>query len=196
LHPSAVLKHPRELGSKTYDALRESFKEKYSGLKNNQELMLIDEGMEIEFPTIKLVDAQFLEQAKLNEAQICGLFRVPLMLIQSTSNTTTFASAEQFMISYTRYGVTPDVVNYEKAIRRDLIPEEDREKYYAKFKIGALLRSSFKEQADSFAVLIDKEIINPNEARELMDLNPYAGGYEYRTRTSTTTGGNTDEIKL
>lgn len=196
LHPSAVLKHPRELNSQTYDNLRDAFKEKYAGLKNSSELMLIDEGMEIDFPQIKLIDAQFLEQAKLNESQICGLFRVPLMLVQSTSNTATFASAEQFMISYTRYGITPDIVNYEKAIRRDLIPEQDRQTYCAKFNIGALLRSSFKEQADSFAVLIDKEIINPNEAREKLDLNPYPGGHEYKTRTSTTkkdTGGNEDE---
>ena len=64
LSPSAVLKHPRELNSATYDSLRDAFKEKYAGLKNSQELMLIDEGMSIEFPQIKLVDAQFLEQNK------------------------------------------------------------------------------------------------------------------------------------
>jgi hypothetical protein len=28
-------------------------------------------------------------------------------------------------------------------------------------------------------------MLNPNEARELEDRNPYAGGDEYRTRTST-----------
>jgi phage portal protein BeeE len=43
--------------------------------------MLLDEGMDITWPDIKLVDAQFMEQMKLSDAQIAGLYRVPLMLI-------------------------------------------------------------------------------------------------------------------
>jgi len=38
---------------------------------------------------------------------------------------------------------------------------------------------------DSFSVAIDKEIMNPNECRELLEMNPYDGGNEYRTRTSS-----------
>jgi len=185
LHPGAVIKHPLDLNSSAYSNLRESLNKKYQGLGKTWEFMLIDSGMEIDFPTIKLVDAQFLEQMKMNESQICGLFRVPLMLIQSGDKTPTYASAEQFMLSYSIYGVTPDVVNYEKSIRRDLLTPQERKKYYAKFEVRALLRSSFKEQMESFATAIDKEILSPNEARALMDMNPYEGGNEYRTRTST-----------
>jgi hypothetical protein len=38
---------------------------------------------------------------------------------------------------------------------------------------------------DGFATAIDKELMNPNECRELLEMNPYDGGDEYRTRTST-----------
>lgn len=194
MHPGAVIEHPQALSAKSYASLRENLKQKYQGLGKSHEFMLIDEGMTIRFPEIKLVDAQFLEQMKMTEAQICGLFRVPLMLIQSGDKAPTYASAEQFMLSYSIYGVTPDVVNYEKAIRRDLLNEEEREKYYAKFEVRALLRSSFNEQMESFATAIDKEILNPNECRSLLDMNPYPGGEEYRTRTSTVKdGGKTNE---
>jgi len=66
---------------------------------------------------------------------------------------------------------------------------------YAKFAAQGLQRGSFKEQMDSFAVGIDKEILSPNECRELLDMNPYDGGETYKTRTSTTkdTGGNSNE---
>ena len=185
LHPGAVIKHPLSLSAPAHANLRKNLKDKYEGLGKKWEFMLLDESMGIEFPQIKLVDAQYLEQMKMNEAQICGLFRVPLMLIQSGDKTPTYASAEQFMLSYSIYGVTPDCVNYEKAIRRDLLTSQERKKYYAKFEIRALLRSSFKEQMDSFATGIDKEILNPNECRSLLDMNPYDGGNEYRTRTSS-----------
>ena len=192
MHPGVIFKHPLPLNAPAHANLKNSLKEKYAGLGQYWEMMLVDENMSVEFPQIKLVDAQFLELMKMTESQICGLFRVPLMLIQSGDKTPTYASAEQFMLSYSIYGVTPDVVNYEKAIRRDLIPEDDRKRYYAKFEVRALLRSSFKEQMESFATAIDKEIMNPNECRDLLDLNPYEGGDIYRTRTSTVKQGSNE----
>jgi len=199
MHPGAVIKHPLTLNAPAHANLRENLKKKYDGLGNSWDFMLIDEKMEIEFPTIKLVDAQYLEQMKMNEAQICGLFRVPLMLIQSGDKDPTYASAEQFFLNFSITGVTPDCVNYEKAIRRDLLTPEERKIYYAKFNIDGLLRGDFKARMDGFQVAVNAEIMNPNEVREKIDMNPYEGGDEYRTRTSTvkeSKGGEGNEPKI
>lgn len=192
MHPGAVFRHPLALSAPAHANLKNNLKEKYQGLGKSWEMMLIDEGMDVEFPTVKLVDAQFLEQMKMGEAQICGLFRVPLMLIQSGDKAPTYASAEQFMISYSVYGVTPDVVNYEKAIRRDLLTPKEREKYYAKFNLSGLVRGDFETRMKGYEIAINSEIMNPNEVRSLEDMNPYDGGETYKTRTSTTknTGGD------
>jgi len=187
LHPSAVLKHPLSMSAPAHARMKKNFKEKYEGLGKSHEFMLIDEAMDIVFPTIKLVDAQFLEQSKMNESQICGLFRVPHMLIQSQERVETNASAEQFAINFVQHSIVPDCVNYEKSIRRDLLSPQERKKYYAKFEVRGLLRGSFKEQMEGFAIGIDKEIFNPNECRALLDMNKRTdpGGDKYQTRTST-----------
>lgn len=186
LQPGAIVKHPLSLSAQGNANLKAVLKEKYEALKTDQNFMLLDEGMDITFPTIKLVDAQYLEIMKMNESDICGLFRVPLMLIQSGDKTPTYASAEQFMINYSTLGVSPDCRNYEQSIRKDLLTEEERKKYYAKFEMRGLLRGAFKDQMEGFAVAIDKEIMNPNECRDVLDMNPYKGGDVYKTRTSTT----------
>ena len=186
LQPGAIVKHPLSLSAQGNANLKAVVKEKYEQLKTDQNFMLLDEGMDITFPTIKLVDAQYLEIMKMNESDICGLFRVPLMLIQSGDKTPTYASAEQFMINYSTMGVSPDCRNYEQSIRKDLLTEEERKKYYAKFEMRGLLRGAFKDQMEGFAVAIDKEIMNPNECRDVLDMNPYKGGDVYKTRTSTT----------
>ena len=121
----------------------------------------------------------------MNEAQICGLFRVPLMLIQSGDKTPTYASAEQFMINYSVTGVTPDIVNYEQYIRKDLLTEEERKKYYAKFDMKGLLRGDFKARMDGYAIGIEEEIFNPNECRAWEDMNPYDGGEVYKNRKTS-----------
>ena len=193
MHPGAIIKHPLALSASAHKNLRENIKEKYQGLGKAHEFMLLDEGMDVSFPPIKLVDQQFLEQMKLTESQICGLFRVPLMLIQSTTNTTTYASAEQFMLSFVVHSLMPILVSFEHAISRDLLAEDERADYYAKFSVDGLLRGDIKTRMEAYGIAIDKEIMNPNEARDLEDLNPYPGGDEYRTRTSTVRkegGGN------
>jgi len=148
--------------------------------------MLIDEAMEVTFPDIKLVDSQFLEIGKFNQAQICGMFRVPLMLVQSGDKAPTYRSAEQFMLAFVTHALTPIVVNIEQAIKRDLLTEPEKKKYYPKFAMAGLLRGDMKSRFDAYAIAIDKEIYNPNEARAMEDMNPYIGGEIYRTRTSTT----------
>mgnify|MGYP001182182134 CR=1 FL=1 len=183
LHPSAVIKHPLSLNAPAYKNAKDNLKEKYQGLGQDYEFMFLDEAMEIEFPTIKLVDAQFLEQMKLTEAQVCGLFRVPLMFVAAGDKAATFASSEQFMLFYMMLSI--DAPNYESAIRRDLLTEEERKRYFAKFELRGLLRGAFKDQMDGMHTAINAEIMNPNEARDVLDMNPYEGGDEYRTRTST-----------
>ncbi len=184
LRPSAVIKHPQPLNGPAFANRRDALKERYEGLGKTHEFMLIDEAMDIVFPQIKLVDAQYIEQMKLSDAQICGLFRVPLMLVNGGDKEPTYASAEQFMLFYQMFSI--DVTRYEAAIKRDLMSEQEQKRYYAKFEMRALQRGSFKEQMEGFGTAIDKEIMNPNEVRGLLDMNPYKGGDEYRTRTSTT----------
>lgn len=185
MHPGAIIEHPLPLSAASHANLKKVLKEKYAGLNESQDLMLIDEGMKISFPPIKLVDAQFLELGRFTQSQICGLFRVPLMLIQSDTNTTTFASAEQFILSFVTHALTPIVVNIEQAIKRDLLSDEEKKTYYPKFSMTGLLRGDSAARAAFYRELINAEVINPNEARDLEEMNPYPGGEVYRTRTSS-----------
>ena len=185
MHPGAVIEHPLQLSASAHANLRENLRKKYEGLGRSHEFMLIDEGMKIEFPEVKLVDAQFLEQMKLSDAQVCGLFRVPQMLIASGDHPTTYASAEQFMDLYRSVGIMPDLARYQKAIRRDLLLPEERKHYRAKFDTEPLFLPDTKSRFDAYQVAINSEFMNPNEVRAKEGWNPYPSGEEYRTRTST-----------
>jgi HK97 family phage portal protein len=185
LHPGAILEHPLRLAPQDHANMLAAYKIKYAGLNNSQDMMLVDDGMKIQFPPIKLVDQQFLENEKFTEARIASLFRVPLMLLQAGDNPTTFASAEQFMIAFVTHALTPIVVNIEKAIYRDLLTEEEKKNYFAKFEMRGLLRGAFKEQMEAFQIAVNTCIMNPNEVRDALDMNAYVGGEAYATRTST-----------
>jgi len=78
LHPSAVISLQKQI--KNLREYKDAARDVYGGLGNSSDLMVLEDGETIAFPPIKLVDAQFLELGKFTQSQICGLFRVSLML--------------------------------------------------------------------------------------------------------------------
>jgi HK97 family phage portal protein len=185
MHPGAIIKSPQSLDPVTHANLWEAYKRKYSGLSAAQDLMLLDNGMTVEFPPIKLVDQQFLEQMRFTESQICGMYGVPLILVQAGSTPATYASSSQFKQSFVDYTIAPIVKNFETTVDVNLISLPEQDRYYAKFNLGALLRGNMTERFAAYKEAINTEFMNPNEARSLEDWNPYEGGEIYRTRTST-----------
>lgn len=191
-HPSMIIEYPTAL--KDPKSMREAISEVYSGLGKSHRIMLLESGMTATNVSINPEDSQFLETRDFQRKEIVDIFfATPLTLMGNSDANPTFASAEQFSISFVIYALMPWIVGIEKSIYRDLLTPDERKTLYAKFRAEGLLRGSFAEQMDGFATAIDKEILNPNECRELLDYNPYKGGEVYRTRTSTTkdTAGNT-----
>ena len=149
-------------------------------------MMLLEEGMKAQKITVDPKDAQFLELRKYQRSEIVDIFfGMPLSVLNGTDSTPTYASAEQFSIGFVIYAIMPWLVNIEKAILRDLILPSERGEYYAKFQAAGLQRGDIKTRFEAYQTAINAEIMSPNECRELEELNPYEGGDEFRTRTST-----------
>ena len=185
-HPGIIVEHPGKLSLEGKRNLEDSLTEVYSGLGESHRLMLLQEGMKYQRVVIDPKDSQFIELRKYQKAEIVDIFfSMPLTILSSEDKTPTFASAEQFGINYVVYSLMPLIVSIEKAILRDLVPDDKKKTHYAKFVAQGLQRGSFKEQMDSFSVAITKCIMNPNEARELLEMNPYEGGDTFEPRTSS-----------
>lgn len=167
-------------------AVIESFNEIYSSVENAHKTALLEDGLTWEKMQMTSEDSQFMEARKFQKKEIVDLFfGMPLSMLQSGEKTATFASAEQFSLQYVTYALTPLLVNIEKAIKRDLIMEEEKKTHYAKFSVGGLLRGDMKARFEAYQIGINTEILNPNTCRDWEDLNAYEGGNEYRVRTST-----------
>lgn len=161
----------------------DDFNETYSSVENAHKTALLEQGVTWEKMAMTSVDSQFLEARNFQKKEIVDLFfGIPLGMMTDAGKSPTFASAEQFALAYVIYALTPRLVNIEKAIYRDLLTEEEKKTLYAKFSVGGLLRGDMKSRFEAYAVGIEEEILNPNEVRDLEDLNPYEGGDEYRTR--------------
>lgn len=182
-----VLTIPGSIKSEaTRKAILDSFNEVHSSVENAHKTAMMEDGMKWEKLGMSSVDSQFLESRNFQKKEIVDLFfGLPLSMLQSGDKVATYASADAFDLEYVKYALTPRLVNIEMAIYRDLLSEEQKKNYFAKFSTGGLLRGDTAARTAYYQGMVNIEAMSPNEVRELEDMNPYKGGDEYRTRTST-----------
>jgi HK97 family phage portal protein len=139
-------------------------------------------------------DAQFLQSRQFQIEEIARIFRVPCVLIGHPDNTSTYASAEQFFLSFVVHTIRPWVTRIEKSINVHLVSESDRKKgIFAEFKLDGLLRGDTAARYQAYAIAIANKIMNPNEVRSLENMNPYKGGEIYENPNTKPAAGVSNE---
>lgn len=159
-------------------ALREDFESLYAGPNNAHRVAILDNGLKYKPVSISMEDAQYLEARKFNRSEVAGIFGVPLHKIGDLERAT-FSNIEHQSIAYVTDSLTPWLVNWEQAIKRDLLNgDSDR---FVKFNVNALLRGDTKSRAEARQIERRNGIISANEWRESEDLNPREdeGGGKY-----------------
>jgi hypothetical protein len=115
-------------------------------------------------------DAQYLETIQATDAQIANLFRVPGVLVGVNDKTSTYASAEQFFLSFAQHTMLPWVVRIEQGMEKDLILA--RQAYYIKFNLKGLLRGDTASRFASYNIGRMIGMYSANELRALEEMNP------------------------
>lgn len=149
---------------------------------NAGEPLILDRAAKYISETMKGVDAQTIEQRKLQIEEICRAFRVmPIMIGHAGDQSPTFASAEQFFIAHVVHTLLPWCRRIEASINMNLIGRQDWEAgIRPKFNLSALMRGSFKDRQDSLSKMLGAGGSPPyaeiNEVRDLDDMNPVDWG--------------------
>jgi len=174
-----ILKHPQRFKDvETGKRLAASFDAATSG-GNAHKTVVLEEGMDWQQISMNSEDAQFLQTRQYQVEDIARIFRVPPVLIGYSDKASTYASAEQFFLSFVTYTITPWLVRWEQAIQRDLINTGEQLTHFAEFAVNGLLRGDSAARAAFYQSLFNMGSINPNEIRSFENMNPIEGGETY-----------------
>jgi len=125
--------------------------------------------------------AQLIENRKFQIEEICRGFGVMPIMVGYSDKASTYASAEQMFLAHLTHTMGPWYRRLEKSATVRLLTQEQRaDGLYFKFFTNAMLRGSVKDRADFYTKLYNVGALNPNEIRELEDMNPYEGGEQFR----------------
>jgi HK97 family phage portal protein len=140
---------------------------------------LLREGVTANVLTMSNHDAQFVEQQKFNRSDIMLWFGLESM--PGDESRSSYSSLEQKQLSELQSCLNRWLVKWEMQCRAKLLTDREKmaDQFYYKFNRGTLIMTDMKTTVDTLAQGIVHKIINPNEARAKLDMNPYDGGDEY-----------------
>jgi HK97 family phage portal protein len=182
--PSGALKFPvgKTLKEDALKRLKQSIADATTG-DNAHGLLVLEDGLEWQQMGISNQDAQFLELRNFQIADIARIYRVPLVLIGGAGQfdkTATYASAEQFFISFATYTIRPWCVRIEQSANKYLLTEEDRRAgYFVEHNMSGLLRGDTQARYAAYSIARQGAWMSANEIRALENMNPIPGGNEY-----------------
>lgn len=173
-----MLTHPGSLSPQARANLKQSLEE-YATSKRRQTLVL-EEDMKWQSVSMSNEDAQFIELSGATVRDIARWFNVPLVLLQEPDKTATYASAEQFFLSFAKHTIWPITRRLEASANRALLTDSERRAgYYVKFNLRGLLEGDFKTRMDGYRIARDGGWMSANDVRVLEDMPPIPNGDIY-----------------
>lgn len=175
--PGVVITYPKALSTEALKRLKESWNETYSGSSNARRTAILEDGADISKLSMTADESQFIETRRLQRSEIAGLFRVPLILLQADQQTATYASAEQFMLSFLTHCIRPWLVRIEQAMHRALFSAPQI--YVPEFNAEGMLRGDIATRYRGYAIGRQWGWLSANDIRDRENMNPIEGGDTY-----------------
>jgi len=189
--PGLTLETPNKLSDAAYKRLKEDWDAQHAGSSKAGKTAILEEGLKATKVSMTADEAQFLQTIQAQRSQIAGWFGVPLILLSFNENTQTYASAEQFMLSFVQHTIRPWLVRIEQAFSNQLFSAPGT--YYPEFNIDGLLRGDLKTRYEAYARGINWGFLSPNEARERENMNARPDGDKFLEPTNMRLAGTASQ---
>ncbi len=170
-----ALSTPNEIDQVGKDQLRDAFMKRHSGSANAWMPLLLENGLDVKRIGLTAQESQYIEARQFQLADIARIFRIPDVLLGiSQGKSSTYASAEQFFLSYCKYTLGPWCRRIEQAIHRDLLAAGETD-LFVKHDLDSLTRADLQTRYAAHASGIAAGFLTRNEARRMENLPTLPG---------------------
>lgn len=154
----------------------------YMGSDNVGKMMLLEGGMTYKPITMSAHDAQLLLSRGFNIEEVGRWFGMPPVLLGHNPQGQTMwgTGTESLIRAWYQLGLRSELRRIEDAIRKRVFSDADRQSFYCKFNVDALLRGDSAAQAALFSAAVQNGWMSRAEVRKLLEL-PYIPGSDALT---------------
>lgn len=159
----------RDLTAEQIMHLKQSLRE-YSTPANAGKTIVMLRGLKYSAVGMSQEDAQWIESMQFGVTEICRIFRVPPILVQ-TLEQSSYNNILELGQQFVRFSLQRWLTMWEEGISRSLLGPIARQRYYAEHNVDALLRSQSSERAEFYAKALNNEPwMSVDEVRRLENL--------------------------
>jgi HK97 family phage portal protein len=173
--PGGLLSTPQALTSDIVARIKDNWKE-FSN-KNRSGTAVLDNDFKFTPLSMKSIDAQHLETRRFQVEEVCRIFGVFPIMVGHSDKSATFASSEAFFSAHVKHTLAPWHESWMQ--RLDEFVLDGSGPLYAAFDVGYLTEGSMKDRGEFIRTLRETGVLSQNEARELVGLDPVAGGDKF-----------------
>lgn len=156
--------------------LREAFMARHAGSNNAWMPLLLEGGLKAARIGLTAQESQYIEARAFQLQDIARIFRIPDVLLGiSQGKSSTYASAEQFFLSYVKFSLGPWCQRIEQSIHRDLLAPSEAADYFVKHDLDSLTRADLQTRYAAHAAGITAGFLTRNEARQMENLPTLPG---------------------
>jgi HK97 family phage portal protein len=197
--PSGVYKVPGQLSDESFARLQQQLRD-FSSAENAGKTMILDGGAEWSKISLDAEEAQYIQGRQFTRSQIGMFFGVPPQMLGDLAGSTTWGSGmAQQGKGFLLYVVRPHIVNICQALDKALLTADERAGSFTgsdqqasrQFRHRIDTHELTEGDAEAMSKIIDTYIkngvLNPNEGRRRLGLNPREGGDAYAAGPGTTT---------
>jgi HK97 family phage portal protein len=143
------------------DAIRKSVEQLYNDKERN--IIVLNEGLEFKESSNTSVEMQLSENKKALNTEIKSIFGINI----GTDGKTDY-------YDFLKNAVVPVISEFECALNRDLLKENEKKDYYFAFDTKEIIKNNllFKSSLEAYKTMIDANIMQIDEVRYMLDLKP------------------------
>jgi len=176
--PGGVIESEKPIGAEGSKSMIAGWRAAMEGSENAGKTAILWDGAKWKAMTLSSVDAQFQQLRLFQLQEIARAFNIPASLLGDMTRAT-WSNAAEMQRQFLQLCLEPWLRALESALRRALFTREDRKKYAIRFDRDDFTNVDLTARATAINSLVSSRVINPNTAREWLDLPPYEGGEEY-----------------
>ncbi|MEH2542825.1 phage portal protein [Bradyrhizobium sp. AZCC 1699] len=134
--------------------------------------------------TMTSVDSQFAEMRRFSIEEIARFFNISPIFLQDLGRAT-WSNSEQAKDNLLSVTLLPWITKWEGEIALKLFNADERTTFFAEFMTEGFVRADYAAKTEGISKLIAARVLNPNEARAMMNLPAYAGGDQFINPNTT-----------
>jgi len=175
--PGAIVEYPGKMTEPAYERFKRDWQETYGGLGNRFKIGFLEMGLKWHEVGVPPQTAQFLEGRKFQLEELARITGTPLVLLQSTEKSTSWGTGvAEIKRAFLENCLLDWFTEWAQRITVSVFTPAERRRYFVEHELKNYLRGDPKTEAEVLQIQRRNGIINGDEWRSIVNMNPLPGG--------------------